>query len=344
MAGVDLAAPIRSAVPLARGTSSERASEFAITGRLGRRVAPGLTVGGTVGYRYGRARHTFDADPASLIEDKVTILSLGPFVRYEHAVGPLSAVGEVAADGGVLFLGGKTVGLPFHEISQNSIGYALSATPRAGFSFAPARRLRVELLAGYRLGLAAAEVRLGQQQPPGTYFYTRSEDRTDLYGGLEIAVGARYAWNAPPSPTPAPSAPPPSQNAIYVEAGGACVAYSINYEYDLNGAPGGLRARFGGSVVPGIPGGGDGFFLGTLALHLVGKGDARSLVPEGGAGFVFGPSTEGAIPTLSLGLRLQRPTWFARLVATALFPPDVRDYATGRETLVLPGVSIGMPL
>lgn len=345
MAGADLAVPLQASFPFARGTSSEYTSAFSISGRVGRRVTKDLMVGGMLGYRFGRARHAFDAEPASLIEDKVTILSAGPFVRYEHNFGSLSALGEFVAEGGVLVLGGSTVGLPYWEISQNFTGYAFAATPRAGFAFEPVGRLHVELLVGYRVGFAASHVLVGQQQPPGTYFYTRRDHVADLYGGLEIAVGARYGWNAPPpSPAPTPSPPPSSRSAIYIEAGGTCVFYSINYEYDFDSAPGGLRARIGGSVVPNIPGGGGGFILGTLALNLVAPGDARSLVPEGGAGFVFGPGTEGAIPTLSFGFRLQRPTWFARFVATALFPEDVGDYATGRETVLLPGVSVGMPL
>lgn len=364
-AGVDVFAPVQPALPLARGIDTEHERTYAFAARVERKLTPQISVGGSAGYRYSESLNTLFTDPDLVIEDKLTTLSAGPFVRYERPLGPLNGVAEFAIDGGLLLLGGKTRGLNSSwEASQGYTGFTVAATPRLGLTYAPADRFRVELLAGYRFGYASIETMVGQEEEPctvnpdycGPLFDWRSVDHAGTYGGLDVSLGVRYAWH-PPRPREA-SAPgvqgrrpdmqdrPPvvqSRQAVYVEAGGSGIFYSLNFEHDLGGAPGGLYARIGGSVLPPFPGSEGGFALGTVALGAVPSGEARRFVPEISAGLVAVTSDSEIVPTVSAGFRLVRPRWFARFVVTVFQPKDRRDYATGRETYLLPGLSVGVP-
>ncbi|MEP0548247.1 MAG: hypothetical protein ABJF88_15025 [Rhodothermales bacterium] len=350
-AGVDVFAPVQPALPLARGIDTEHSRTYAFAARVGRKLTPQISVGGSAGYRYSESLNTLFADPNLLIEDKLTTLSAGPFVRYERPLGPLAGIGEFAIDGGLLLLGGKTQGLGFHEATQNYTGFALAATPRLGLAYAPAGRFRLELLAGYRFGYASIGTMIGEEEEPctvtpdycGPRFDWRRVDHAGTYGGLDVSLGVRYAWH-PPRPREASSPVVPGRHAFYAEAGGSGIFYSLNYEHDLGGAPGGLHVRIGGSVLPPFPGSDGGFALGTVALGAVPSGEVRRFVPEISAGLVAVTSDSEVVPTVSAGFRLVRPRWFARFVVTAFQPKDRRDYATGRETLFLPGVSVGVPL
>lgn len=351
-AGVDVFAPVQPALPLARGIDTEHERTYALAARVGRELTPQISVGGSAGYRYSESLNTLFADPDLLIEDKLTTLSAGPFVRYERPLGPLNGVGEFAIDGGLLLLGGKTQGLNSSwEASQGYTGFTVAATPRLGLAYAPADRFRVELLAGYRFGYASIETMIGQEEEPctvnpdycGPLFDWRSVDHAGTYGGVDVSLGVRYAWH-PPRARDVSTPGVPRRHGLYVEAGGSGLAYSLNYEHDLGGAPGGLHLRLGGSVLPAFPGGGSGFALGTVALGVVTPGEARRLVPEASAGLVAITSDSEVVPTFSAGFRLVRPRWFARLVATVIRPKDRGDYATGRVTHILPGLSFGVPL
>lgn len=347
-AGVEVFAPVQPALPLARGIDTDHEHTYAFAARIGRTVSPPVSVGGSVGYRYSESLNTIFVDPDFLVQDKLGMLSVGPFVRYERPVGTLIGIGEFALDGGILFLGGKTRGLnEFYEVSQNYMGYSVTATPRLGLAYAPADRVRVELLASYRLGFVSIETMTGDEEESctacGPRFDWRREDRAGLSGGFDLSLGVRYALRRS---TPRDAATPasPRRHALYTEAGGSALFFSINYEHDLIGAPGGLYARLGGGGFPGFPGQGSGFGIGTVALGAVAPGEARRLAPEISVGLVALTTESEIVPTISAGFRLVRPRWFMRIVATTLHPKARGDYETGRDTYLLPGLSVGVPL
>lgn len=353
-AGVDVFAPAQPALPLARGIDTDHERTYAVAARIGRKLTPHVSVGGSAGYRYSESLNTFFVDPDFLIEDKLTLLSAGPFVRYERPFGLMTGIGEFAVDGGLLLLGGKTRGLNgFWETTQSFSGLALAATPRLGLAYAPANRFRVELLVGYQLGYTSIETLIGEENEPCTVepdfcdppYDTRRVNHQGTYSGIDVSLSVRYAWHPRrASAAPPPPSGPPRRHALYIEAGGSGLFYSLNYEHDLSGAPGGLYARIGGSVLPPFPGSEGGFAIGTVALGAVASGEARRFAPEVSAGLLFASSDSEVVPTVSAGLRLVRPRWFVRLVVTTLHPKARGDYDTGRDTYLLPGLSVGVPL